>query len=99
MDGDEVSRVGHLTRARAWSGVRDGDPVVVAGVSPRQSWVFVAHVTNDLSGEEWVEVRGGRVGEAKTRSFRPDALYPGDARRGSRWVRAPLSMAPRLPLG
>lgn len=64
----------------------------------RQSWVFVAHVRNLANGEEWIEVRGGRAGEAKTRSFRPDLIYAGEALKGSRLVGLPLAEAPRLDL-
>lgn len=64
----------------------------------RQSWVFVAHVANSANGEEWIEVRGGRTGEAKTRSFRTDLIYAREAMRGSRLVGLPLVDAPRLDL-
>jgi hypothetical protein len=89
---------GHQTRLEAWAGVRAGDAVEVAGVAGRRAWVFVAHVTNEATGEAWVEVRGGRRGEAKFRAFAPEAIYPAGARRGSRWVRASLARAPRLDL-
>ena len=62
----------------------------------RQSWVFVAHVANLANGEEGIEVRGGRAGEAKTRSFRPDLIYSIGALKGSRLVGPPLVDAPRL---
>ena len=79
--------------------MRTGDPVVVDGVKERrQFWVFVAHVVNEATGDEWVEVRGGRVGEAKGRSFRPDVIYPGNAKRGSRLVGLSLADAPQLPI-
>jgi hypothetical protein len=88
-----------LRRETRWHGVRTGDPVVVDGVRERRlQWVFVAHVENVATGEEWVEVRGGRAGEAKGRSFRTEAIYPRDARKGSRLVRAPLATAPQLEL-
>jgi len=64
----------------------------------RQSWVFVAHVVNEATGDEWVEVRGGRVGEAKGRSFRPDLIFPGNAKKGSRLVGMSLADAPQLPM-
>lgn len=86
------------TRLDEWAGVRAGERVEVAGVAGRRAWVFVAHVTNEATGESWVEVRGGRPGEAKFRAFAPEAIYPAGARRGSRWVRAPLARAPRLDL-
>lgn len=86
------------TRRESWAGVRAGDSVEVAGVPGRRAWVFVAHVTNESTGEDWVEVRGGRPGEAKFRAFAPDSVYPAGSRRGSRWVRASLARAPRLDL-
>jgi len=56
----------------------------------------VAHVTNDVTGEAWVEVVGGRSGDRAVRSFRPDQLYGPSARPG----RDPsLADAPGLPLG
>ncbi len=85
-------------RSTKWAGLSTGDPVVVDGVRERrQSWVFVAHVTNTQSAEEWVEVRGGRKGEAKGRSFRPEAIYPATAKKGSRIVGQSLADAPQLP--
>jgi len=89
---------GNLIRSTQWAGVRTGDAVVVDGVKGRQSWVFVAHVVNEVTSEEWVDVRGGRVGESKGRSFRPDLIYPSGAKKGSRLVGLPLALAPQLPL-
>ncbi len=92
-------RQGNLVRSTQWAGLQAGDVVVVDGVKERrQSWVFVAHVLNEATSEEWVDVRGGRVGEAKGRSFRPELIYPGGAKRGSRLVGLPLAVAPQLPL-
>ncbi len=89
----------NLVRSTQWAGTRAGDPVVVnLARERRQSWVFVAHVANSANGEEWIEVRGGRAGEAKTRSFRPDLIYAREALRGSRLVGLPLVDAPRLDL-
>src|SRR3984957_17264954 len=93
-----VIRRGQIVRSSAWNGVRDGDPVVVdAPKERRQHFTFVAHVVNEATGEEWIEVRGGRVGEAKGRSFRPDLIYPGEARTGARLVGLSLASAPKLP--
>lgn len=79
--------------------MRAGDPVVVDGPRERrQQWVFVAHVMNLATNEEWVEVRGGRQGEAKGRSFRTEVIYPRGARRGSRLVGPSLAMAPQFAL-
>jgi hypothetical protein len=93
-------RRGLIVRSSQWNGVRDGDPVVVnAPKERRQSWTFVAHVVNEATGDEWVEVRGGRAGEAKGRSFRPDLIFPGEARKGARVVGLSLATAPKLALG
>jgi hypothetical protein len=94
-----VSRQGNLVRSTRWAGLRAGDAVVVDGVKERrQSWVFVAHVVNEVTNEEWIDVRGGRVGESKGRSFRPELIYPHGAKKGSRLVGLPLTLAPQLPL-
>jgi hypothetical protein len=72
--------------------------VVVDGPKEiRQSWVFVAHVRNLATSVEWIEVRGGRPGESKGRSFRPEVIYPASAKKGSRLVGQSLAFAPRLP--
>ncbi len=85
-------------RATKWAGLSTGDAVVVdSDKERRHSWVFVAHVTNSLTTEEWVEVRGGRRGEAKSRSFRPEQIFPLAAKRGSRVVGLSLAEAPQLP--
>ncbi|HWE67447.1 MAG TPA: hypothetical protein VG298_12470 [Acidimicrobiales bacterium] len=85
-----------LQRSTRWAGLRAGDPVVVAGTRIRgASWSFVAHVANQETGEEWVEVVGGRTGDRAVRSFRPDQMYAPSARPG----RDPsLADAPGLPL-
>ena len=94
-----VTRHGNLVRATHWHGVKTGDAVVVDGAKERrQHWVFVAHVRNESNNEEWIEVRGGRTGEAKSRSFRPDAIYPPGAKRGARLTGLPLAVAPQLPI-
>lgn len=93
-------RRGLIVRSSQWNGVREGDPVVVNMPKERRhQWTFVAHVVNEATGDEWVEVRGGRVGEAKGRSFRPDLIFPGEARKGTRVVGLSLASAPKLPLG
>lgn len=95
----EVTRRGNLVRSTHWHGVRAGDAVVVDGVKERrQHWVFVAHVHNEASNEEWIEVRGGRTGEAKSRSFRTELIYPSNAKRRSRVIGLSLANAPQLPL-
>jgi hypothetical protein len=93
-------RRGSIVRSSQWNGVREGDPVVVNGPKERrQSWTFVAHVVNEATGDQWVEVRGGRVGEAKGRSFHPDLIFPGEARKGARVIGLSLANAPKLALG
>jgi hypothetical protein len=90
---------GNLLRSATWQGVANGDVVNVDGAKERrQQWVFVAHVRNTATNEEWVEVRGGRSGEAKTRSFRPELIYPSSAKKGARFIGMPLAFAPQLPI-
>jgi hypothetical protein len=94
-----VTRHGHVVRSTRWNGVRAGDAVVVDGAKERrQQWVFVAFVVNESTNDEWVEVRGGRVGESKGRSFRPDVIYPASAKKGSRLSGMSLAVAPQLPI-
>ncbi len=85
-----------LERTTRWAGLTPGDPVQVVGTRLRgASWSFVAHVANAQTGEEWVEVVGGRSGDRAVRSFRTDQLYPVAARPG----RDPsFADAPGLPL-
>lgn len=91
---------GHLARSEAWSGLHPGDPVEVDGTRLRSAvWAFVAHVRNTATGDEWIEVVGGRPGDHKIRSFRPEQVYPPRA-GAAKSSRAPsLAQAPRLPLG
>ncbi len=86
-----------LRRNTTWAGLHPGDPVQVDGTRLRgASWEFVAHVVNGETGDEWVEVVGGRAGDRSVRSFRPGQLYAPTARPG----RDPsLADAPGLPLG
>ncbi len=98
LDARET-RHGSIVRASAWHGVRRGDAVVVDGPKERrQQWTFVAYALNESTGEEWVEVRGGRLGESKGRSFRPEQIFPIGARKGSRVVGLSLATAPQLLL-
>jgi len=97
----------HLDRAETWSGLRTGDPVVVAGLSLRgATWEFRAHVVNRRNGTESIEVIGGRPGDRKIRSFEPDRIFAVTGRnrtRGNseRTITGKLSLAdaPQLPLG
>jgi hypothetical protein len=94
-----MTRRGNLVRSSSWHGVESGESVVVDGPKERrQQWVFVAHVLNEATKDEWIEVRGGRVGEAKGRSFAPELIYPQSAKKGSRLVGQSLACAPRFPL-
>jgi hypothetical protein len=91
-----VSPPAALQRNERWAGLRPGDPVQVEGTRLRgASWAFVAHVTNRETGEEWVEVVGGRSGDRAVRSFRPGQIYAAASLPG----RDPsLADAPGLPL-
>ncbi|MHB1209924.1 MAG: hypothetical protein ACYC1I_09495 [Acidimicrobiales bacterium] len=94
-----VTRQGPLVRTTHWAGVSRGEAVLVDGAKERrQQWVFVAHVLNEETGDEWVEVRGGRQGEAKGRSFRPELIFPLGAKKGARLVGQSLAAAPQLPI-
>jgi hypothetical protein len=85
-----------LQRNVHWAGLRPGDPVQVHGSRIRgASWTFVAHVANVATGEEWVEVVGGKTGDRAVRSFRVDQLYAASARPGKD---PSLADAPGLPL-
>ena len=95
----EAAAPARLLRTERWSGLRRGDLVEIAGIRVRGArWTFVAHVRNTVTGEEWVEVVGGRPPDRQVRSFRPEQVYP--PRRGARDAGRPsLADAPRLPLG
>lgn len=87
----------HLHRAETWNGLRLGDPVDIEGQTLRgASWTFRAYVRNDRSGAESIEVLGGRPGDARVRSFRPDQVFAAGSRRTGR---ASLAAAPQLPFG
>ena len=97
----------HLDRAETWSGLRTGDPVVVAGLSLRgATWEFRARVVNRHNGTESIEVIGGRPGDRKIRSFEPDRIFAVTGRKrprasSERTIAGQLSLAdaPQLPLG
>jgi hypothetical protein len=97
-----TTTVGHLERSERWAGLRRGDPVEISGTGLRSaSWEMVAHVRNTETGDEWVEVVGGRPGDRKIRSFRPEQVYAPRSSRGkgggSGAGRASLADAPQLP--
>lgn len=86
-----------LDRASTWAGVKKGELVEVAGTGIRSAtWEFVAHVTNTVTGEEWVEVVGGTKGDRKIRSFQPERIF---ALGGKGGQRPSLAEAPKLPFG
>jgi len=86
-----VTTQGNLKRSTQWAGLTTGDPVVVNSEKElRHSWVFVAHVTNIVTNDEWVEVRG--------RSFRCDLIYPPTAKKGAKVVGLSYAEAPQLNL-
>jgi hypothetical protein len=90
-------RPGHLQRAEEWNGLRPGDPVEIEGPVLRgASWTFRAHVRNERTGYESVEVLGGRPGEHRVRSFLPGQVFPAGARRSGK---PSLEAAPQLPFG
>ena len=91
---------GKLQRESVWAGVRQGESVEVTDTGLRSAkWEFVAHVTNVVTGDEWIEVVGGKDGARVLRSFRPERVFAPDNQRRRRGPRSSLADAPRLPLG
>jgi len=89
----------NLERQTTWAGVRKGDAVEVTGTRLRSAkWEFVAHVRNVVTGDEWIEVVGGRPGDSKLRSFDPERVFSPTKKRGKSGSRFPLADEPRLPL-
>ena len=97
-----------LRRIATWSGLRAGDRVEVDDPrarratfefvahprATRSTFEFVALVENLVSGDSWVEVVGGKRGDRKLWSFRPEQIFaPGAKGRGPS-----LAAAPRLDL-
>src|SRR5579862_8385393 len=90
---------GNLRREASWAGVRRGDAVEVSGTRLRSAkWEFIAFVRNVATGEEWVEVVGGRSGDRKVRSFPPERVFAPAGKSGRSDPRQSLADAPRLPL-
>ena len=97
----------HLRRTDRWNGLRAGDPIAIAGLKIRGAqWWFRAHVRNERTGAESIEVVGGRTGDRKIRSFRPEQVYPAPSpgpggrtgrRRAKGGDRPSLAEAPQLP--
>jgi hypothetical protein len=92
-------RVGNLERSPRWAGLRAGDAVTISEMRLRgATWSFVAHVRNVESGEEWVEVVGGRAGDRATRSFPPERVFPPSS-NASASSDVSYAQAPQLPFG
>jgi hypothetical protein len=90
---------GKLRRETVWAGVGKGELVDVADTGLRSArWEFVAHVRNVETGDEWIEVVGGKDGERVMRSFRPERVFAPAKKGDRRGQRASLADAPRLPL-
>ena len=92
----EMSETGasHNVRQSTWSGLRAGDRVEIDDPRARRGvFEFVAFVQNSATKASWVEVVGGKRGDRKLWSFRPDQVFaPGDKGKGPS-----LEEAPRLP--
>jgi hypothetical protein len=89
-----------LRRTSTWAGMHRGDPVEVTETRLRSAkWEFVAHVRNVVTGDEWIEVVGGKPGDRKVRSFHPERVFAPTEKRGRSRPRPSLADAPRLPLG
>lgn len=75
-----------------------GDAVEVSDTRLRSAtWQFVAHVRNVVTGDEWIEVVGGRAGDRTLRSFPASRVFA-PTKKGRGAPRASLAEAPRLPL-
>jgi len=88
-----------LQRVSEWAGVSKGETVEIAETGMRSAtWEFVAHVRNVATGDEWIEVVGGRPGGRSLRSFPPSRVFAPTkkGRRGGPPVS--LADAPQLPL-
>jgi hypothetical protein len=90
-----AEREAKVRRSRTWAGLKAGDPVEVDDPrAARGSFEFVAFVEHLGNASTWVEVVGGRRGDRKLWSFRPEQIYrPGAKGRG-----ASLLDEPQLPL-
>jgi len=76
-----------------------GDAVEVSDTRLRSAtWQFVAHVRNVATGDEWIEVVGGRSGDRKLRSFPPSRVFAPTTKSRRRDAPVSLADAPRLPL-
>jgi hypothetical protein len=85
----------NIVRHATWAGLRAGDRVEIDDARARRgSFEFVAFVEHRQNGSSWVEVVGGRRGDRKLWSFRPEQVYA----PGARGKGPSLDEAPRLPL-
>ena len=90
----------NLQRQSTWAGLRSGDAVEVSGTRLRSAkWEFVAHVRNVVTGDEWVDVVGGRSGDRMLRSFSPERVFAPANQLKRHGPRSSLAEAPQLPLG
>ncbi len=62
-------------------------------------WEFIADVRNVVTGDEWIEVVGGKSGDRKLRSFQPERVFAPATKHPRRSPRSSLADEPRLPLG
>jgi hypothetical protein len=100
VSGPKDQPADKLQRSTAWAGVSKGDPVEVTETGMRSAtWEFVAHVRNLATGDEWIEVVGGKAGDRMQRSFRPERVFAPTKKGARRGPRSSLADAPRLPLG
>ena len=84
----------NLIRSTTWAGLRAGDPVEIEDARARRgTFEFVALVDNQTTGASWVEVVGGKRGDRKLWSFRPEQVFA----PGARGKGPSLDEAPRLP--
>jgi hypothetical protein len=84
----ETSRV---KRSEHWAGLKPGDAVDIDDArAKRGSFEFVALVEHPDSGSISVEVVGGRRGDRKLWSFRPEQIFlPGKRGKGPSVAEAP----------
>lgn len=89
-----------LHRVTEWAGVSKGETVEVAETGMRSAkWEFVAHVRNVATGDEWIEVVGGKGGDRVLRSFRPERVFAPGKKGRRAGPRSSLAEEPRLPFG
>jgi len=85
----------NVVRHETWAGLRPGDKVEIDDRRARRgTYFFLAYVEHRSNGTRWVDVVGGRNGDRKLWSFRPDQVFAsGELARG-----ISLEQAPKLPL-